>query len=129
MNAVAQRRRYMRPCGVPNTLKIKHMNTINLDSIRKRLPSHATVRLTRYYNAPAIQCFVPPPYITERDFDAVKEAQKGIVGTENISEFFTEEIGHNWFIFLNRVQFEFEGLDDADVKAFTGGAVDPDNFV
>lgn len=105
------------------------MNTINLDAIREQLPSHATVRLTRYYNAPAIQCLVPSPYIPERDFDAVKDAQRAIVGDENIYEFFTEETGHNWFIFLKRVPFEFEALTDADVKAFTGGFVDPSNFV
>ena len=109
--------------------KFIYMTTINLDSLRQQLPPLATVRLTKYYNAPAIQCLVPPPYIPEKDFDAVKAAQKAIIGIENISEFFTEETGHIWFIFLKRVPFEFEGLDDADVVAFTGGVVNPANIV
>ena len=101
------------------------MKKINLDKIREMLPNHATVRLTRYYNNPAIQCFVPSPYLSGADFERVKVAQRQEIGAENISEFFAEEIGHNWFIFLKRHPFEFEGLDDADVKSFTGGAVDP----
>ncbi len=101
------------------------MKKINLDKIRGMLPNHATVRLTRYYNSPAIQCLVPSPYLSEADFERIKVAQRQEIGEENISEFFTEEIGHNWFIFLKRHPVAFEGLYDADVKSFTGGAVDP----
>lgn len=101
------------------------MKKINLDKIRGMLPERAIVRLTKYYNAPAIQCMVPSPYLSEVDFDRVKSEQRQGIGAENISEFFTDETGHNWLIFLKRHPFEFEGLEDADVKSFTGGAVDP----
>lgn len=46
-----------------------------------------------------IDCKITPP-LSESIFDAVKKAQREIVGAENISEFYTEEEGHHWQIFL-----------------------------
>ena len=49
-----------------------------------------------------------------------KQWQSGIIGDANISEFYTEESGKHWFVYLKGVPMEFANLSDEDVKTFTG---------
>lgn len=95
------------------------MTTINLDRIRTALPNRATVTLGKTKNSvPYLEIFVEPS-LSEGDFEMCKNWQREIIGKENIMEFYTEETGHHWFVYLQRVPMEFIGASDEDVNSFT----------
>lgn len=84
------------------------MVTIDLKKIREALPKRAKVKLgetnkgTHY-----IECIVRHPSLyekgtreEERDVAQVFEWQREIIGKQNISEFYTEETGSHWYIYL-----------------------------
>jgi len=103
------------------------MKIIDLNRIREALPSRAKVTLGKTKKgSPFIECIIRPGlYISgtteeQKDLDQVFDWQRDIIGRENISEFYTEETGSHWFIYLNRVPFEFINLEDNDVNTFTG---------
>ena len=96
------------------------MIQIDLNRIRQRLPNRAEVTLIKYKGkSPALICKVSPP-LSEEDFEMCKEWQREIIGKENISEFYTEETGHFWYVFLKRIPMELEGVSDNDINSFTG---------
>lgn len=95
------------------------MIKIDLDRVREALPKRAKVTLIKYKGkSPALKCEVQPS-LNEEDFEMCKNWQRDIIGRENISEFYTEETGHFWYVFLKRVPMEFEGLTDEDINSFT----------
>ena len=46
--------------------------------------------------------------------------QEDIIGKENISEFYSEDTGRLWYIYLKRVPMEFINLENKDLDTFTG---------
>ena len=100
------------------------MPIIDLKRIREALPKNAQVFLkkkeTPSGNVPFLECVVRFPSLSEEEFEMCKQWQREIICKENISEFYTEETGNHWFVFLKRQSFEFTNLLDEDVKTFTG---------
>lgn len=95
------------------------MTTINLDQIRKALPDRATVTLRKRNGYCFLECKVASPSLSELDFETCQNWQRFIIGKENISEFYTEETGRHWFVFLKRLPFEFQNCNDEDVATYT----------
>ncbi len=95
------------------------MVQIDLQRIREALPKHATVTIKKDKSIRLI-CLVPYPRLSEQDFEMVKDWQREIIGKENISEFFTEETGHHWIIYLKRIPMELINLEDGDVNSYAG---------
>ncbi len=87
------------------------METIDLNRIRESLPQRAEVELRKQSSVggsiPYIRIFVPEPSLSEEDFEMVKNWQRDIIGSENLSEFYTEETGRLWLIYLKRKPLEF----------------------
>ena len=95
------------------------METIDLNRIREALPNRAEVKLIKYKGvSPAIEIHVTPS-LSEKDFEMCKQWQREIIGQQNISEFYTEETGHHWYVFLKRVPLEFANVSDSDLNTFT----------
>ena len=96
------------------------MIKIDLDRIRKALPDRATVKPIKYKGkTPALECTVTPA-LNEDDFEMCKQWQREIIGDDNIAEFYTEETGHHWYVFLKRKQMTLENTTDEDVLSFAG---------
>jgi hypothetical protein len=103
------------------------MITIDLNRIREALPKRAKVTLGKTKKGtPFIECIVRFPSLydkgtkeEEQDVDRVFEWQREIIGKENIMEFYTEETGSHWYIYLNRVPMEFLNTSDEDINSFT----------
>ena len=92
---------------------------IDLDRIREALPDRAVVTLIKYKKTqPAIECFVPEPSLSEKDFEECKEWQRQIIGVDNISEHYTEETGRHWYVMFKRKIMKFEGVTDQDINSF-----------
>lgn len=93
---------------------------VDMGRIRQALPDRAEVKLIKYQSkSPAIECFVDPS-LSEEDFEMCMDWQRQIIGVENISEFYCEETGRHWFVFLKRVPFEFQNVTDDDINSFFG---------
>ena len=110
------------------------MATIDMQRLRDALPKRAIVNLKKKNTSKGtvcyIECIVRWPGLYEKGtkeeeqtVEQVFEWQREIIGIENISEFFTEETGSHWFIYLNRVPFEFINLTDDDIKNYSGFTV------
>lgn len=97
----------------------EEMIIIDLDRIREALPDRAKVELTKVKSVVRIECTVTDPPLSEEDFKTCKKWQKDIVG-DAFSEFYTEETGLNWMIFLKRIPMDFKNVTDEDVKTYTG---------
>ena len=103
------------------------MVTIDLDRIREALPKRAKVKLVKTKKgSPYIECIVRFPSLYEKgtkeeeqDVKRVFQWQREIIGKENISEFYTEETGSHWFVYLKRVPMEFVNVEDEDINSFT----------
>lgn len=99
---------------------MKEMQILDMDRIRKALPDRSTVTLIKHKGkSPAIECIVNP-HLSEKDFEMCKDWQRDIIGKENISEFYTEETGLHWFVFLERIQWEFQNVTEDDMNSFVG---------
>jgi len=97
------------------------MVNVDLDRIREALPDRASVKLIKYRGqSPALECKVQNPSLSEGDFEMVIDWQEKIIGKDNISEFYVEETGGHWYVFLKRVPMEFSGATDEDVNSFNG---------
>ena len=95
------------------------MITIDLDRIRTALPNRATLTPGKTkQSTPYLEVCVNPS-LSESDFEMCKNWQREIIGKENIMEFYTEETGHHWFVYLKRVPMEFIGASDENVNSFT----------
>jgi hypothetical protein len=100
------------------------MKTIDLNRIRKALPKRANVTLVKYNGSqigkgsPTIRviCY---PTLSESDFEMCKKWQREIIGEENISEFYTETTGGEWFVFLKRIEWEFQNATDEDINSYS----------
>lgn len=97
---------------------MKNEIIIDLDRIREALPNRATVTLGKKDSTPFLEITVTPS-LTEEDFEMCKNWQREIIGKENIAEFYTEESGHHWFVYLQRVPMEFIGVSDDNINSFT----------
>jgi hypothetical protein len=96
------------------------MVKIDLKRIREALPNHATVSIKKDNSVIRLVCWVPCRTLSESDFEMVKNWQRDIIGKENISEFFTEETGRHWIIYLKRIPLEFINLQEGDIDSYTG---------
>lgn len=76
--------------------------TVNIDNLKNVLPERATIKIVKKYGTLAIECFVPSPSLEENEFDTCLESIRGVIGKNNISEFYTEETGRHWYIFLKQ---------------------------
>ncbi|WP_394749594.1 hypothetical protein [Spongiimicrobium salis] len=75
---------------------------IDLQRIKQALPKRAKVELIKYRGkSPAIEVKISPA-LSEEDFEQCKEWQRQIIGKENINEFYTEETGSHWYVFLKQ---------------------------
>lgn len=73
---------------------------IDLQRIKDALPNRASVELIKYKGkSPAIEVKISPS-LSEEQFEECKQWQREIIGKENIIEFYTEETGHHWYVFL-----------------------------
>jgi len=102
------------------------MQTIDLDRIRQALPDRAIIKLGKKKSVPFLEIFVYPS-LSDEDFEMCKNWQREIIGKRNIMEFYTEETGHHWFVYLQRVPMEFIGVIDDDINSFTGLELVKDN--
>ena len=75
---------------------------MNLDRIKKALPDRAKVTLKKTKQLIPYLDIKINPSLSEKDFEMCKDWQREIIGKENISEFYTEETGHHWKVFLKR---------------------------
>lgn len=102
------------------------MTVIDLDRIRKALPDRAKVTLGKTKSgSPFIECIVRWPGIyskgtseEEKIVEEVFEWQREIIGRDNISEFYTEETGSHWFVYLKRAPMEFINVSGDDINSF-----------
>lgn len=110
------------------------MHIIDMQRIRDGLPKHARVVLKKRImgdkSVVFIQCNIGGPTLCEmypltfeQDFDMIKDWQRDIVG-EALSEFYTEETGSWWYIYLKRIPIDFINLTDDDVKGYSGYTVE-----
>lgn len=103
------------------------MTVIDLNRIREALPNRAKVTLGKTKKGtPYIECIVRFPSLYEKGtneeeqiVEEVFQWQREIIGRENISEFYTEETGSHWFVYLKRVPLEFINVSDNDINSFT----------
>ena len=73
---------------------------IFLNSIKKTLPpkGKAILKMSTQ-GALYIECKVRPS-LSEKDFTKCLNMQEKVIGKKNISEFYTEETGSHWLIYL-----------------------------
>lgn len=113
----------------------KQIATIDMQRIREALPARAIVALRKKTTPKGticyIECIVRNPGLyskgTSEEGKTVEEVfewQREIIGKENIMEFYTEETGSHWFIYLQRVPLEFTNLSDKDIETYSGFTVD-----
>lgn len=105
-----------------------------MQRLRDALPERAVVSLKFTNNVPRslyIECIVRWPGLydkgtkeEERIVEEVKQWQREIIGVENISEFYTEETGSHWLIYLKRVPLEFINCSNEDIKTYSGFTVE-----
>ena len=110
------------------------MTTIDMQRLRDALPKRAIVKLRHNTKPPTsvyIECIVRFPSLfekgTEEESENVAQVfqwQREIIGAENISEFYTEETGSHWYIYLKRVPLEFINATDEDIKTYSGFTVE-----
>lgn len=90
------------------------MIRIDLNRIKKALPKRARVKFGETTKGtPYIECIVKFPSLyengskeEEQDIEQVLNWQREIIGKENIMEFYTEETGSHWFIYLKKHNME-----------------------
>lgn len=109
-------------------------SVIDMQRLRDALPERAIINL-KHKSTPKsyvyIECIVRWPSLydkgtkeEERIVEEVFQWQREIIGAENISEFYTEETGSHWFIYLKRVPLEFINTTDGDIKSYSGFSVE-----
>jgi hypothetical protein len=110
------------------------MNQIDMQRLRDALPKRGTIKLAFKTNSNGtrslyFECIVRFPGLydkgtneEEKVWEEVKKWQREIIGKENISEFYTEETGSHWYVYLKRVPLEFINCTDEDIKTYTGFA-------
>jgi hypothetical protein len=95
--------------------------TIDMQRIREALPKHALVILRKNKNeTPYLDIYVRWPSLSEKDFEMCKDWQRQIIGSENISEFFTEETGNHWLVYLKKNVITFLNTTEVDTQTYLG---------
>ena len=108
--------------------------TIDMQRLRDALPKRAIVKLRWKQNKENrslfIECIVRWPSLydkgtkeEEKQLEEVLKWQREIIPPEAISEFYTEETGSHWLIYLKRVPMEFINTSDEDIESYTGYSV------
>jgi len=111
------------------------MITIDMQRLRDALPKRAIVSLRWKQNKENkslfIECIVRWPGLYDKgskeeqeQLNQVLNWQREIIPKEAIREFYTEETGSHWIIYLNRVPMEFVNASDEDIKSYTGYSVE-----
>lgn len=109
-------------------------SVIDMHRLRDALPKRAIVKLRWKQNKDNrslfIECIVRWPGLynagtreEEAALDEVLKWQREIIPKETISEFYTEETGSHWMIYLKRVPLEFVNCTDEDIKSYSGYSV------
>jgi hypothetical protein len=107
---------------------------IDMQRLRDALPKRAIVKLRWKQNKENrslfIECVVRNPGLyskgskeEEEQLNQVLKWQKEIIPADAVSEFYTEETGSHWIIYLKRVPLTFENASDEDIKSYTGYSV------
>lgn len=86
------------------------MVQIDFKRVKDALPKRAIVNISETPKGNSfIECIVRWPGLYEKGtkaeqntVDEVFKWQREIIGSENISEFYTEETGSHWYIYLNK---------------------------
>jgi len=73
-----------------------------LKEIQKLLPKRAEIKLGRKGGTKFIEIFVDNPSLSEEQEETVNNKISDIIGSDNIMEFFTEETGRHWFVYLKQ---------------------------
>lgn len=105
-----------------------------MQRIRETLPKHGTATLHKKViggkSTVYIECWIKHPSLSEmypmtyeNDFEMIKQWQREIIG-EALSEFFTEQTGHEWKIYLKRIPMDFTNTTDEDIKSYSGFTVE-----
>lgn len=100
---------------------------IDLKRIRETLPKRAKVTLGKTSKGyPYIECRVEFPSLCpkgtkeeDEELAMVYQWQEDIIGKENIFEFYSEDTGRLWYIYLRRVPMEFINIENEDINTFT----------
>lgn len=111
------------------------MLVIDMQRLRDALPKRAVVKLrwkqNKHNRSLFIECIVRWPSLYEKgtkeeeiQLNEVLRWQREIIPAEAIGEFYTEETGSHWLIYLNRVPMNFINTTDDDIKSYTGYTVD-----
>jgi len=106
------------------------MIKIDMQRIRETLPKHGTAKLYKKIikdkSVCFIECWIKNPSLSEmfpmtceKDYEMILDWQRQIVGNA-LSEFYTEQTGHEWKIYLKRVPMEFINATDEDLKNYSG---------
>ncbi len=109
-------------------------SVIDMQRLRDALPKHAVVKLRWKQNKENrslfIECIVRWPGLYEKGtkeeealVDEVLKWQREIIPAEAISEFYTEETGSHWLIYLKRAPLTFVNASDEDIKSYSGYSV------
>lgn len=81
--------------------------TIEIKRIRESMPNGSTVTSGRKNGSIYFECKTEKP-VSDDDFEMIKQWQREILGADNISEFYTEEQGKHWFVFLKSINVPVE---------------------
>jgi len=73
-----------------------------LKEIQKLLPKRAEIKLGRKGGTRFIEIFVDDPSLSEEQEEIINNKISDIVGSDNIMEFYTEETGRHWFVYLKK---------------------------
>lgn len=109
--------------------------SIDMQRLRDALPKRAKVNLRWKQNKQNrslfIECIVRFPGLyskgskeEEEQLNEVLNWQRQIIPKEAISEFYTEETGSHWLIYLKRVPLTFVNASDEDILSYSGFTVD-----
>lgn len=103
---------------------------IDFERIKTALPNRADVKPILYNGrTPAIEVKIENPTLTDSEFNMCLDFQRQIIGTENISEFYTEEQGRHWYVFLNKKKVTYlnypnlSGTSDDIRISYTQGTI------
>jgi len=106
--------------------------TIDMQRLRDAFPKRGTITLkfTTRGNAPRslyLECICRWPGLYDKGtseememLTQVLQWQRNIIPKECISEFYTEETGSHWIIYLKRVPMGFINCSDEDIKTYSG---------
>lgn len=109
-------------------------SVIDMQRLRDALPKRAVVKLRWKQNKDNRSLFIefivrwPGLYDKgskeeEKQLDQVLKWQRQIIPKEAVGEFYTEETGSHWLIYLKRVPMEFINATDEDIKSYSGYTV------